>query len=161
MYRNKTISCRVDADLKESIDTILNEINKEIINEPKKNYRYAFEFLKEYYINNPNYSDILLEVELRHKIKRLKEEKKLIDYQLDEAEKELKETIERINQPGTNNQEVLLTPNLTKAMGILKNNCEQQNITEFRNIPQEMITAIANTCKVRKSDFITLAKKEF
>lgn len=161
MSKTKYINCRVDEDFKECIDAILNEINKGLFNEPKKNYRYAFELLKDLYINNPNYYDVILEVELKQKLKKLTQERDYIDYQIAETQKELNAISERINQPVDHDREINLTPALEKAIGILKNNCNQKNISTYEDIPQEMITAIANTCKVRKDDLITLAKREF
>lgn len=81
--KDKTISCRVSTDFKELIDTILNEISNEFYDEPRKNYRYAFEFLTDNYMDNPNFTDIILEMKLTHQIKQLNDEKEYLEYKID------------------------------------------------------------------------------
>lgn len=160
--KDKIITCRVSTDFKEIIDTILNEVNNEFYGEPRKNYRYAFEFLKDNYMDNPNFTDIILERELTHQIKQLNEDKEYLEYKIAKKEKELQEVKERIQtQPDENNEEVYISPKLQKAIELLKDNCNQRKIEYYENIPHEMFKAVSNSFKVKKTDLIRLAKQEF
>lgn len=160
--KDKIITCRVSTDFKELIDTILNEVNNEFYDEPRKNYRYAFEFLKDNYMDNPNFTDIILERELTHQIKQLNEDKEYLEYKIAKKEKELQEVKERIQtQPEENNEEVYISPKLQKAIELLKDNCNQRKIEYYENIPHEMFKAVSNSFKVKKTDLIRLAKQEF
>lgn len=160
--KDKIITCRVSTDFKELIDTILNEVNNEFYDEPRKNYRYAFEFLKDNYMDNPNFTDIILERELTHQIKQLNEDKEYLEYKIAKKEKELQEVKERIQtKPEENNEGVYISPKLQKAIELLKDNCNQRKIEYYENIPHEMFKAVSNSFKVKKTDLIRLAKQEF
>lgn len=165
--KDKTISCRVSTDFKEVIDTILNEISNEFYDEPRKNYRYAFEFLTDNYMDNPNFTDIILEMKLTHQIKQLNEEKEYLEYKIAKREKELQEVRERIRNTAEeeNPQETgyisPISENLQRATKLLKDNCKQREIEYYESIPHEMFQAISNSCKVKKTTLIRIAKQEF
>lgn len=161
--KNKRVSCRMDEELKESVDIILNELSKEFYDEPRKNYRYAFEFLKDSYMNNPNFNDMLKEIQLTHQIEKISEEQEYLAYKRAKKEKELQEVRERIqNPPDAENKEITyISPKLQKAIELLKDNCTQREIEYYEDIPHEMVTAVSNSFKVKKTDLIRLAKQEF
>lgn len=161
--KDKIITCRVSTEFKEIIDTILNELSNEFYDEPRKNYRYAFEFLKDNYMDNPNFTDIILERELTHQIKQLNEDKEYLEYKIAKKEKELQEVKERIqNPPEAENKEITyISPKLQKAIELLKGNCNQREIEYYEDIPHELFKAAANSFKVKKTDLIRLAKQEF
>lgn len=160
--KNKRISCRMDEELKESIDIILNELSNEFYDEPRKNYRYAFEFLKDSYMNNPNFNDVLKEIQLTHQLEQIKEEQEYLEYKRAKKEKELQEIRERIQNPQeVENKEIYISPKLQKAIKLLKDNCNQRKIEYYEDIPHEMFKAVSNSFKVKKTDLIRLAKQEF
>lgn len=164
MNKDKVLACRVDKEFKELIDTILNEINNEFYDEPRKNYRYPYEFFKDNYMDNPNFTNTIKRIELKHQIEQIKEEREYLEYKLAKKEKELREIEKILNneaEPEENNEEVYISPKLRKAIELLKGNCNQREIEYYEDIPHELFKAVSNSFKVKKTDLIRLAKQEF
>lgn len=167
--KKEFIGSRVTEEIRNDVDTIIDVLNtNREPNEPKYNYSYAFTFLVDWYNSNPNYELHIKANQLKKDIELLNEEKEIIEFKLNKKENELKEIQSQLNnktldnyQTDTTSQQIILTKPLKNAFDTLKKNCNQRQIFNFDDIPENMFFTIANTYKVDKHKLIEYARQNF